>query len=324
MTNKIIAPLALSLTFTCALAGAAAHTSVDAKWTADREAIWDTRAKRWVTLEDVAQHSERGDHWVLGEVHATASDWQEPETIVHHDNQLRLLQALQKNLAASMTRVSLGMEFFNYPKQSVVDAYITGQLTEAEFLQNVDWGSNPFGSYREQVLFPAKNGGRTYALNMPRAVTSQVAKGGPASLPPELRQLLPPLWDLGNDLYFVRFREAMGSHVPEEKLLNYFWAHSLWDDTMAWRATQALLESPDQVLLTIAGAFHVQFGGGLPDSLKKYGAKRIQTVLQYQTPDWTSGTLDLFVAPHPRYGARADFIWLHSGNFTCEGRDCPR
>ena len=77
------------------------------------EAIYDTRAQRWLTLPELAQAARGGDIFIFGEQHATADD---PETAGHHENQIRFLQTLRGTGAS----VSVGMEFLEYPAQGFV------------------------------------------------------------------------------------------------------------------------------------------------------------------------------------------------------------
>jgi len=207
------------------------------------------------------------------------------------------------------------MEFLTYTFQSQIDRYLAGQLTESEFLKTVEWGAAPYSSYRTQILLPTLHQGWTWGLNIPRNISSRVAKVGPEGLTPEERAVLPPVWNRGNTAYFERFREAMGGHVPDAKIENYFWAQSLWDSTMAWRAQEAKKLKPRDVLLIVVGSFHVAYGGGLPDTLKAAGETQVKTVLQAQAPDWKPETLQNLVAPDPRDGEQADFIWVHSADF---------
>src|SRR5690606_17685645 len=116
---------------------------------------------------------------------------------------------------------------------------------------------------------------------------------------PEESRLLPPDFQLGNAEYFERFYEAMKDHVPDRSALeNYFTAHSLWDETMAWRASEFLTQNPGHVLVIIVGDFHVAYEDGLVESLQR---RNIRTLAISQVMEREE------IAPHPRYGRRGDF-----------------
>lgn len=274
--------------------------------------IWDTNAGQGQTLEEFAARPREGDVYILGEQHAQPGNEKDAETIAHHANQVRMLQALTDVAQLRGFHVNTGMEFFTYTHQPLVDAYLAGQLPEPEFLQQISWGKAPFEFYREQVLLPTRSGGRTVALNIPRDISGQVAKAGPNSLSLDQRKYLPPLWERGRAEYFERFQEAMGGHVKDEALENYFWAQSLWDDTMAWNTVKAWAADPLAVHVIIVGEFHAEFGHGLAARLKRHGAPYVRTILQVPVKDFSEAEIKRATAPDSKYGARADYLWLYN------------
>ena len=265
------------------------------------EAIWDTKHKVWLNLRDIKPSPD--DIFVFGEEHAFPENQNEPEIKIQHDNQVRWLNQIKR-----FGSISVGMEFLAYPHQEVTDGYLAGEINEADFLKQVGWGTSPFAFYREQIL-ASRGGGKTWALNAPRSLTKKVGGFGPGGLSEQEKSLLPPIWELGSAPYFERFKEAMGEHVPAEKLENYFWAHCLWDDTMAWKATTLANAQP---LTIIVGNFHSEFGHGLPERLKRYGAKKVTTVMQIAVKEWNEDEVQRALQPDPKYGHRADFLWLYS------------
>lgn len=252
-----------------------------------------------VTLEQALAMVGPGDVVVIGEEHGNA---------VCRSQQMRILQTLRSR----GLRVSVGMEFLDYPSQGWTDQYRAGLLSEAEFLANVQWGKGfPFDLYRDQILFPREaEGASTLALNAPRSLTSQVARGGLDSLSPEQKALLPPGLTRGNDRYFERFKNAIG-HLPHpDAAERYFWAQSIWDETMAWRSLEFMGAHGDQVLVIVVGEFHVQYGGGLPDRLRARGAGgRVWSVSQINLTGLSEAEKSAALNPHPVDGARADFLW---------------
>jgi uncharacterized iron-regulated protein len=277
------------------------------------EKIWSTRDARWLTLAEWRRlEIQGGDVLVLGEQHAVGDSLSER---VHQSNQLRLMTEV-----ALDWRVSLGMEFFEYPKQDVVDRYTSGLLAEPDFLRDIGWGGNAWPLYREQVRLPSLSGGLTWALNIPRSISGRVGRSGPDSLSLAEKALLPPLWERGSDFYFERFAEVMRGHVSEQQLVNYFWAQSLWDDTMAWQASMRWLprgqSASDEVFVIIAGQFHVEFGHALPARLIRHGLTRsglsqVKTMVQIEVSEWSEAALAKAVAPHVRYGELADYVWVY-------------
>lgn len=248
------------------------------------------------TLDEFVQDVQPGDVVVLGELHG--------QDLIA-TMQMQVLESLKKNGLS----VSVGMEFLEYPDQYFVDQYRAGKLAEVDFLKKIRWGSFPFSAYREQILFPQACGLATIALNAPRELTSKIAKSGWDSLSEDEKGMLPEDFTLGNEGYYKRFKEIMGSHVPESKIKNYFTAQSAWDETMAWKANQHLSAHPDQVLVIIVGEFHVRYGGGLPDRLKARGAQAVHTMTFVNTEGLALEERNAELLPSLKYGQRSDFIW---------------
>lgn len=231
---------------------------------------------------------------VLGEIHG------QPAV---QTQQLQILNALRQQ----GHKVHVAMEFFTWNYQEALDQYRSGDLSESAFLQNIAWGKGfPFDYYRDQTLWPrAEQGERCLAINAPSALTRKVAKSGLSSLTDEEQKLLPPGFEIGNDLYFERFVGAIGHGTPAQ-MQNYFAAQSIWDDTMAYRTLLAQDTSDSSLPITtviIVGEFHVQYGGGLPDRLKKRTSKPVITLSQVDASE--GGYL-----PDEKYGQRADYVWL--------------
>lgn len=267
-------------------------------WAFDNEQIYTGDQLQPVSLAQALGQVSPGTVVIVSEQH---------DHLPHHRHQVAVL----KELRMTVPVVSVGMEFFEYTKQPVIDEFMAGKLSESDFLTQVGWGGNNWPNYREQVLEPLLSGGTTIALNSPRALTSKVAKSGVESLSQEEASLLPPNWSLGNDLYFERFKAVMGGgHIPEQAILRYFTAQSIWDETMSWRAVEFLRKNPSHVLVIIVGDFHAQYGGGLPDKLRQRGLNKIVTISQVNLTDLTPEEQAAEMEPHPSYGPRADFIWV--------------
>lgn len=281
------------------------------------EFIFDTQTGVRLTLEDFARRqAEAGKILIFGEEHAVKGNEDDPSTIVHHENQVRLLEALTALASSRNYHVTTAMEFLTYPVQGSVDLYVSGQLSEEDFLQQSGWSQgNPFLFYRRQILIPAQSQGRTLALNIPRSISGHVAQGGPNSLTAEERELLPPLWEQGSAPYLARFKEMTGGHLPSQDVENYFWAQSLWDDTMAWKTLENWRRDPLALTVIIVGGFHVEFGQGLKARIFRHEPSlqpnQVKTLLQIETDRFDEASLVKLLAPDSTYGAHADYLWVH-------------
>lgn len=255
------------------------------------------------TLEQAVSKVTPGSIVVIGENHGFKE---------HQRQQVTVMSALR----AQGLKVSVGMEFFTYTHQALVDSYRAGSLSEADFLREIQWGSLSYDFYRAQALFPSlTEGAQTLALNAPRTLTGKVSKTGFSSLTPEELSLLPPNFTLGRGSYKQRFLGMM-PHLPSpEAGERYFTAQSIWDDTMAWKAAEFISTHPDQVLVIVVGEFHVQYGGGLPDRLRQRSPQAaILTFSQVNTEGLSADELQNEIAPSQSEGPRADYLWLAPAN----------
>lgn len=259
--------------------------------------LYSGRTQEPVPIESLIDSVQPGSVLFLGENHGIAS---------HRDQHLVVLNLLrQRGL-----KISVGMEFINYTDQLKLLAYRNGELSEGEFLRDINWGGISFDFYREQINFPMRsNGEAALGLNIPRAVTTQVSRQGLTSLSEEQKILLPPQFSLGRESYRQRFMKVAGAHcrVPN----NCFAAQCLWDDTMAWRAAEFMRSHPDQVLVIIVGEFHVQYGGGTPDRLRaRWPESRIVALSQIWAEGLTAEEIQSELSQSETEGPRADFIWV--------------
>ena len=259
--------------------------------------FFDGQTLEEVSLSQVVERIKLGTIVIMGELHGNEA---------HHLNQREVLVKMAQK--EELPAISVGMEFIDYTQQAHLDDFLNQLITEETFLDRIQWGRIPFENYRFQVKLPPYRGGWTYGINLPRSITGKVGQGGLESLTPEEAALLPPNFEVGNDFYFERFEAIMKGHVPDEFIMNYFVAQSLWDDTMAWRTLLAMEERPHQAFAIMVGDFHAAWGHGLADRLRKRGAQDVLVISQIQSQE------DLKL--DPKYGARGDFVFVSNEEKT--------
>jgi uncharacterized iron-regulated protein len=262
--------------------------------------IYDGSSLKLKSLEEALSQVSPGSIVIISELHDNPS---------HHRHQMEALQHLEKGFHKGL---SLGMEFFDYTKQDIVNDFLSGKIQDSEFLPYVEWGKTPWSYYRPLVLFPSGAGGTTWALNSPKRITSKVKRTGVESLTADEIKLLPPNWSLGNRDYLERFREIIGGghSVPEESIARYFEAQSIWDETMAWRAVSYMEKFPQQILVILVGDFHAAYGGGLPDKIRNRGWTKTLVISQVAISEMEESEIQQTMRPHARYGPRAELIWI--------------
>jgi uncharacterized iron-regulated protein len=275
----------------------------------DRLQLFDGANLQSSSISQLTAGFSAGEILVLGEIHGVDA---------HHDLQVRVIE----NLLSSHTtcQLQLGLEFIDWTKQSAVDRFLDGLTTEAEFLLEVNWPSgNSFSDYRRQVELVRNAGGRVFGINAPRWLSRQVGRVGVSGLTEKERAMLPPDFEVGGETYRERFIEAVSGHGqhpspsgagPLDWLQNMFEAQSVWDDTMAHRSLEVLRANSRACLVILVGDFHVAYGGGLPDRIRRrsQSAVPVRTLSQIDARSVDAAELLRLMRPHSADGPRGDLI----------------
>ncbi len=219
-----------------------------------------------VQHQQILRELRASDIVYLGEVHNNAGD---------RAGQLAILQALhveQPNLA-------IALECFQRPFQGAIDAYLAGDLSEAQLVEQSDYATRwgfPWESYAPLLRFAKANQIPVIAANAPTEATRQVAREGLPSLTGDLATQVPPIADinLGPDPYREMLREvfaahAHGGHGNSAGFENFFAAQVLWDETMAEAIAQFRQANPTTQIVAIAGRGHIVHNYGIPDRVAR-------------------------------------------------------
>lgn len=221
---------------------------------------------------------------LLGEQH---------DDIDHHRWQLHTLAALH----AQRPHMVIGFEMFPRRAQPVLDRWVAGELTEAEFLEQSEWDkvwSMPAQLYLPLFHFARLNRIPMLALNVDAALTRRIAEQGRAAVPESERegvgQPAPAAADYLDFLRQVQAHHALArgkdakGKAAEAALRNFVDSQLNWDRAMA----EALLDgrlrhaAPDGKLplaVGIMGSGHVRFGYGVAHQLHDLGQYSIGQLL---------------------------------------------
>ncbi len=227
------------------------------------DTIVSTRSGRTATVEDIAKAADR-KRWVfLGEQHATTAHQQ-----LHAD----VVRAL---LDRGRT-VVVGLEMITRPMQPVLDRWVQGELTEEDFLAQVDWKKQwGFGYEFYRPIFEVCRLSKTpiLALNVPRDWVRSVGRGGYEALTPEQRAELPAEFGLDNQNHRDVFTALMGGHpMTGTQGENIYKAQVLWDEGMADTAIKDRASRPDGdkiVYVVMAGVGHIMYNQGINFRVQK-------------------------------------------------------
>ncbi|MFZ7113436.1 MAG: ChaN family lipoprotein [Desulfatiglandales bacterium] len=252
--------------------------------------IVDLRVGKAVTFDELIEHISSVELIFLGEVHDN------PE---HHLVQVQVLQAL----AACCAPVDLAMEAFQKSMQDSIDGYLQGEMSEAEFLDIIDWKTSwgyDYHLYRPLLLWAKENASRILAVNAPIAVVRKVARKGLEGLEPAERRTIAAEIDLDQSAHREYLRRAYDKHRHNEldSFDHFYEAQCVWEETMAENISN-YLEDGENKLVVIAGNGHLVNKYGIPDRTRKRLQRSMITIL-----------------PYPIHGQEiiergvADYIWL--------------
>ena len=252
--------------------------------------IIDLSSGEVIPFEKMIENIASVDLIFVGEVHDNPD---------HHLIEVQILQAVM----AGNRQVTIAMEFFQKPAQSILDRYLQGELGEEEFLKEVKWNEQwgfPYSYYRPLMLTAKQNGSKVLAINAPSAIVKEVAHTGLQSLDQSERDQIASEINLNNEAHRAYLREIFGQHGHGGlKAFDYFYeAQCVWEDTMAQNIADYLIKEDGQMIV-FAGNGHIVNKFGIPDRVINRKPVSMVTIMPY----------DLYGAETIEKGT-ADFIWL--------------
>lgn len=179
---------------------------------------------------------------------------------------------------SSRRKVALSLEMFERDVQIVVNEYLGGQITEAQFLAS----SRPWGNYktdyRPLVELAKEKNLTVVAANAPRRYVNMVSRGGRDTLnglTKEARSWLPPLpYGEPSEAYAKKFKALMGpspeAQMGVDKILA---SQSLWDASMSNSVANYLKKNKGSLVVHLNGGFHTESRLGTVEHLLKYQSK---------------------------------------------------
>ena len=216
-----------------------------------------------IPFAQLADAAARADVVFFGEMH------DDDET---HRAELALLDAIGQR----RERVIVSLEMFERDVQPLLDAYLAGRMTEADFVaQSRPW-PNYVADYRPIVELAKAKGWPVIAANVPRRLASIVSRRGlPAvdSLPSADRALIASDVQCPKDQYYDNFVAVMagghggaggapGATVPGARSMTdlFYESQCVKDETMAEAIVRG--RTSCAIVVHFNGAFHSDFGLG--------------------------------------------------------------
>jgi uncharacterized iron-regulated protein len=230
-----------------------------------------------LSLDDIIPHLLEQRVVFIGEQH---------DRYDHHLNQLTIIRHLHEQNSDWV----IGLEFFQQPFQPYLDAFVSGELNEVDFLRKAEyferWGFD-YRLYRDIFRYARDQKIPMIALNIAQELSRKVAMTGIVGLEDSERGQIPQEIDKSDQTYRQRLQEIFQLH-PDAQRQNFenFWeAQLLWDESMAQRAAEYLQAHPAKSMIVLAGGGHIAYGSGIPSRLQRRLAVASMILLPADTRD---------------------------------------
>ncbi len=200
-------------------------------------------------FSSVLDQARRSALVALGEEHATP--W-----IVRSGAEILL------SMASGPGKLALAMEMFNVEQQSLLDAWLLGELSWDELVEEYSRGPEgfPLDVYRPLMEAAKSLGARIFGVMPPRTKANMVARTG--RLPRDAGPIaLPEAWPHYSGALAKLFpRSGPMARIPVERLL----LAQSYKDHIASTVVAKLLRDGFRILLLMGWA-HVEVPGSVPD-----------------------------------------------------------
>ena len=187
----------------------------------------------------------------------------------HHLVQLEILKLLYQK----SPKLAIGVEWFQQPYQTHLDAYIAGEISEEEMIHLTGYFDRwryDYRLYRPIIQYAREHKIPIIALNASQELSDALSKSGFDDLPAELKGQLPESYDWSDKEYEKRLRSVFDEHPEYSGEFEDFLRGQLtWDESMAESAAQYLDKNPETRLLILAGSGHIMYGSGIPSRIKR-------------------------------------------------------
>lgn len=256
-------PLSLIGALTLALAGCAALPPQDigtAKWAVRHyltDQIVDTRTGAVIPFEALISDLSKAQVVYLGETHTSIED---------HRIQLKIAEALHR----TSPHLMLALEMFPRESQNILNLYSQGQLSEEEFLKQVEWEKVwgfPFPLYRPILSWAAEKKVPLIGLNASQDVVKAISRRGLTALSPSDRARVAEDFNLSDAEHRRYVEEQYAQHMKGDiRDVNTFYEAQLaWEETMAETLARILAQrGKDARIAVLIGRGHAIHRFGVP------------------------------------------------------------
>jgi uncharacterized iron-regulated protein len=258
-----------------------------------------------ISFDELVERVASADVVFFGEQH------DDPET---HRVEFGLLDALGR----SGRPVILSLEMFERDAQPLLNDYLAGRVSEADFLAKSRPWERYITDYRPMVELAKVKGWTVVASNVPRPLASAVGRKGLAALDtltPNERGWAAKDIQCPDDAYRTRFMDTMRGHgsggaapapgdtLPTTVANRFYYAQCIKDETMAESIVESRQRaSGNAIVVHYDGAFHSDYAQGTVARVKRRSPDlRMTVITAVPVIDQAAATLN-------DHTGRADFI----------------
>ncbi len=230
-------------------------------------------------LSDLIKINSKKRVVLLGEHH---------DNMEHHRWQLQMIAGLH----TLNSKLILGFEMFPRQSQGILNKWVQGELTEKQFLKEVNWGE--YWSFDAQIYMPLFHFARMnkipmIALNVDRSLIREVGKKGwdkvaselkegisdPAPASEGYRQMLASVFmQHGQDHDEGSPEELVEKAMTMPGFSRFVESQQVWDRAMAEAITTGLDKHPQgQQIVAVLGSGHMMYHYGVPEQLVDLGIR---------------------------------------------------
>jgi len=272
----------MSRNFLLLLIGLLASTLVMAQDLSSHYKIYDVKKQKAVSIDDIVKDLAVANVLFFGEEHN--------DSIGHY-----LEATIFKKIAEVYPgKAALTMEMFHTDVQPVINEYLTGVISEKNFIkEGRAW--NNYKDYRPMIELAKANKLDVIGGNGAARYSNAVTKSGlPVlkELPENSKQFFAPLpIDTATGRYHDKFIETLGGHSMGP--MKIYQTQNFWDATMAWSIAKYVKNNKDKKIFQVNGRFHSDEKLGTLAKLNAYSPKlKILNIScfsadDFDNPDWT-------------------------------------
>lgn len=197
-----------------------------------------------------------------------------------HKVQLKVIMSLYEK----GRKFAIGMEMFQKPFQRAINDYLSGAISEKEFLKETQYFKRwqfDYNLYREIIEYAKAKNIPVVALNLWTEIIKKVSSEGLDGLTEIERAELPKAMDMSDEEYRDRIKEVFKQHKNREKKnFDYFYqSQILWDETMAHSVDEFVRKNPGYQIVVLAGLGHIIYDSGIPNRVYRLNGKDYVTII---------------------------------------------